>query len=379
MAVGFRAIACEATNQLETRHGGDLKMAEDQVWSVSIGRWFGVPVRIHASLLLFVALIFGVEWHLRESIEPTFVGTGIVTSLILIGSILIHEFAHLFAIANLGGHCNGMLLTPWGGNSENTLRDGGYSRAIVHMAGPFISGMIFLFGAAVLIRHTNTSLESLVNPLHPHGFRFSNWERTSLEIVTWVNFQLLAVNLLPCFPFDGAAVLRSVIESMQLGVPRHRIESAVMAIGHGLAFTMLGMAWLLRGYDGGEIQPAWFVLLIAGIGLIFTARYSFARETAYDDPDWDELENAEYDSMYEEGDFFHFRETDDDGSYSQWLLEKQHARDAVEQDMEADEERQADEILGKLHRSGITGLTKDEKRILDRFSERLRRRRQSGV
>ena len=170
-----------------------------------------------------------------------------------------------------------------------------------------------------------------------------------------------------------------MIESMQLGVPRHRIESTIMAIGHGLAFTMLGMAWLLRGYDGGEIQPAWFVLLVAGIGLIFTARYSFARETAYDDPDWDEIENAEYDSMYEEGDFFHFRETDDNGSYSQWLLEKQHARDAVEQDMEANEERQADEILEKLHRSGITGLTEDEKRILDRFSERLRRRRQSGV
>jgi Na+-translocating ferredoxin:NAD+ oxidoreductase RnfC subunit len=51
----------------------------------------------------------------------------------------------------------------------------------------------------------------------------------------------------------------------------------------------------------------------------------------------------------------------------------------IEQEMEADEERQADEILEKLHESGITGLTEDEKLILDRFSERLRRRRQSGV
>ena len=354
-------------------------MAEEQVWSVSVGRWFGVPVRIHVSLLLFIALIFGIEWHLRGFIEPLFVGTGIVTSLVLIGSILVHEFAHLFAVSNLGGHCNGMLLTPWGGNSDNTLLEGGHSRAIVHMAGPFISGMIFLFGAAVLIRHTNTSLESLVNPLSPHGFRFSSWERTTLEIVTWVNFQLLIVNLLPCFPFDGAAALRAMIESMEFDVPRHRIESTVMAIGHGLAFTMLGMAWLLHGYDGGEIQPAWFVLLVSGITLIFTARYSFAKETAYDDPDWDDLENAEYDSMYEEGDFFHFGETDEDGSYSQWLLEKQHARDAMEKDGEADEERQADEVLEKLHQSGITALTEDEKRILDRFSARIRRRRQSGV
>ena len=142
---------------------------------------------------------------------------------------------------------------------------------------------------------------------------------------------------------------------------------------------MLGMAWLLRGYDGGEIQPAWFVLAIAGITLIFTARYSFAQETAYDDPGWDELENSEYDSMYEEGDFFHFGETDENGSYSQWLLEKQHARDAIEQEVEAHEEQLADEVLQKLHKNGITALTDDEKRVLDRFSERLRRRRQSGV
>jgi Zn-dependent protease len=260
-------------------------MAEDHVWSVSAGRWFGVPVRIHVSLLLFLAAIFGVEWHFQDLIEPSFGGTGLVTALVLIASILIHEFAHLFAIANLGGHCNGMLLTPWGGNSDNTLLESGRARAIIHMAGPFVSGMIFLFGAAVLIRHTSTNVESLINPLRPHGFRSANWEQTILEIVTWVNFQLMAVNLLPCFPFDAAAAMRAIIDSMHLDVPRHRIESFIMAIGHGLAFTMLGMAWLLRGYDGGgAIQPGWFVLLIAGITLTFTARYSFARETAYDDP-----------------------------------------------------------------------------------------------
>ncbi len=356
-------------------------MAEDHVWSVSAGRWFGVPVRIHVSLMVFIAMIFGVEWHYQDMIERSFGGTGLVTALVLIGSILVHEFAHLFAIANLGGHCNGMLLTPWGGNSDSTLLESGRSRAIIHMAGPFVSGMVFLFGAAILIRHTNANLESLINPLRPHGFRSANWELTILEIVTWVNFQLMAVNLLPCFPFDAAAALRATIDSLHLDVPRHRIESAIMAMGQGLAFTMIGMAWLLRGYDGGSIQPAWFVLLLAGITLTFAARYSYARETAYEDPDWDELEGAEYDSMYEDSDFFHFADADADenGSYSQWLMEKQHARESIEQELEADEERQADEILEKLHQSGITELSEDEKRILDRFSERIRRRRQSGV
>ena len=114
--------------------------------------------------------------------------------------------------------------------------------------------------------------------------------------------------------------------------------------------------------------------------LAFAARYSFARETAYDDADWDGLlDGAEYDSMYEGGDFFHFGETDENGSYSQWLLEKQHARESIDQELEAVEEQRADDILVKLHDSGIDALTDEERTILDRVSARLRARRESGV
>ncbi len=355
-------------------------MAEDHVWSTSLGRWFGIPVRVHFTLLLCFAAVFGGEWHFREFLDGSRQGTALVTCLVLLGSIIAHELGHLFAISNLGGNCNGMLLTPWGGNSDYTLPSGGKSRALIHMAGPFINGIIFLFGATVLIRHGGSSFDSVISPFHPHAFQAAQWERSLLEMVTWINFQLLIINMLPCFPFDAAAAIRAGIDSMHLDVSRHRIESAIMAMGHGLAFTMIGVAWLLRNYTGGSLQPAWFIFLIGGIVLAFAARYSFARETAYDDADWDGLlDGAEYDSMYEGGDFFHFGETDENGSYSQWLLEKQHARESIDQELEAVEEQRADDILVKLHDSGIDALTDEERTILDRVSARLRARRESGV
>ena len=46
---------------------------------------------------------------------------------------------------------------------------------------------------------------------------------------------------------------------------------------------------------------------------------------------------------------------------------------------EEEEDRQADEILKKLHNGGLASLSDDERNILNRVSARLRRQRQQGV
>ena len=118
-------------------------MTENFSWSANFGRWMGIPVRIHLFLFLFVVLLFGAEWNSGGSNLNFFAGTAMVTFFVLIGSILIHEMAHVFAIANLGGHVNNLLLMPWGGNSDFVLPQTPVSRTIVHLAGPFINGAIF--------------------------------------------------------------------------------------------------------------------------------------------------------------------------------------------------------------------------------------------
>ena len=68
-----------------------------------------------------------------------------------------------------------------------------------------------------------------------------------------------------------------------------------------------------------------------------------------------------------------------DPEYSKWLVEKQEARIRDEMHREQQEIEQADIVLDKLHNSGIDSLTPEEKRLLQRVSERLRRKRKLDV
>ena len=354
-------------------------MSENFSWSVSAGRWFGVPVRVHLLLLLFIALLFGLEWNVDVSANLA-VGTAMVTVLILLGSILFHVLAHAFAISNLGGHVNNFVLVPWGGNSDFALPPGANSRAVIHCAGIFANCMVLFFCAGLLVQTDQATLIELVNPFRPHRFNMENFAVSVFKIASWVNFQLVIFNLLPCYPLDGAKAVRALIDSLDLGLPQARVETAIKLIGHMVAFAFIGSAWICRDIEiAGPIQPIWLPMLLVGITLIFTAKYSLHVETNRLGNDWDDIENMDYGSIYSESAFFDFREDSEGNQYSQWLNEKQEARRELDLRIENEEEVMADVILDKLHQDGISSLSEDEKQILQRVSERIRRRREEGV
>ncbi len=353
-------------------------MNDNYSWSLGFGRWVGVPVRVHALFFLFIAVIFCVEWNHNDA-QSMLLGTAIVTSLVLFVSVLIHELAHVFAISNLGGSVNTIVLTPWGGNSDLTLPSQPSSRTLVHLFGPFVNCAIFLLGAALLIQTNNADLESLINPFHPQAFHTATWEVCLLKIVTWINFQLMIVNLIPCFPFDGAGAVRSTVSSLNIDIPVSRVEAAVRVMGNAVALTMIGLAWLLRDQTHGPIEPIWFLLVTAGIALYFAARYSYFLETSDFDPQWDEMEmGIEHESLFDESSFFPL-EHSENTAYSKWLVEKQEARMRDELRIEQEEQDRSDKILAKLHSEGMNSLSEEERSLLQRVSERIRRKRKLDV
>ena len=355
-------------------------MADNFSWSANIGRWLGVPVRVHLLLFLFVAILFGSEWNYSSNNANFFVGTAMVTVVVLLLSIVLHELAHVFALNNLGGHANTLVLMPWGGNSDFVLPSHGPSRALIYLSGPFANGALFALGTTLLVQSEHSTLFNLVNPFEPHWFDASNWQITLTEIVTWLNFQLFIANLIPCFPFDGAGVVRAWIVSMNTGLPKFRVESAIKLIGNAVAFASIGMAWFVRDFQVGPIYPTWLLFLLIGITLIFASQYSLDQETQEVDSDWEDVEDIDYDSIYSETTFFDFAEETENTAYSQWLQEKQEARREHELRCEEEEDRQADEILKKLHNVGeVASLSDEERTILDRVSARIRKRRQQGV
>lgn len=147
-----------------------------------------------------------------------------------------------------------------------------------------------------------------------------------------------------------------------------------------MAFALIGLAVIFHDYQTGPIEPIWFLLLVAGICLYFGAGYSFSNETEDEADDWDEAQAALglSESFPDTPSFFMFGDSEDP-EYSKWLVEKQEARIRDEMHREQQEIEQADIVLDKLHNSGIDSLTPEEKRLLQRVSERLRRKRKLDV
>src|SRR5947209_2943369 len=77
--------------------------------SVSLGRWFGINVRVHASLIVVVAI-----WML---LPGTIAGVknAATASTLLFSIVLLHEFGHCFASRMVGGNPSEIIMTPLGG------------------------------------------------------------------------------------------------------------------------------------------------------------------------------------------------------------------------------------------------------------------------
>ncbi len=353
-------------------------MNDNYCWSSSIGRWFGVPVRVHMLFFLFVAAIFCGQWYfLGEDLD--LLGAALATTLVIFGSVIFHELAHVFTVSKLGGHVNNIVLTPWGGNSDLEIAGPARNQLLVYLSGPFASGIVFVLGTTLLIQTNHVeSVTELTNPLYFDSFTAgTHWFASLIKLITWANFQIMILNLLPCFPFDGQPILRSIITWVNPELPAVRRESALMVFGHAIGITMIGLAWFLKGQTDGPIPPS-VLLIMAGIIILFAARFSYERQLSTIDEEWDDFDDLDYESIYDDTSFFDFAESDQT-NYSQWLIEKQQERELIEFQLEQQEESLVDEVLKKLHNQGLASLSPEERELLDRVSERIRRRRQQGV
>lgn len=353
-------------------------------WSVGIGRWMGVPVRLHFCLLLFFVLIFAIEWHFVQlpyasASIPS--GTALATSLALVLAVLVHELAHIFAAINLGGSVQKIVLAPWGGQSEFALPNSARAQAIVYSAGAFANFMLFALLAAALVQIGHARLFELIDPFHPQALS-DDLEIAVLKIFCWVNFQVALVNCLPAYPFDGCQVLRMFIWGNNKLISRHRLETAIMAIGHMVAVALFVLAWFSQSYNVGPIQPTWAVLVCSGLVLMFASRFEFFNRTSIPDRSpkprkhaFVEEEMIDFEAVYDDdGEGFEF-EQDPNDTISQWLRQKQEERQLVEFEIEKDDEVRADGILDKLYRYGKESLTEEERSVLQRVSDRYRRKR----
>jgi Zn-dependent protease len=189
-------------------------------WSFTIGKLFGIPIRVHITfllLLVFVALV-----------GKTFAsGMYAVLFVVLVFvCVIVHELTHSIAAIRYGHKVRSITLLPIGGMAQmDEIPEDPKQEIVISVMGPVASLVI----AAVLYGVTSFLKLPLGSPLAA-----SLWEGNMLVSLFWINLFLAGFNLIPAFPMDGGRVLRGI-----LGVFMDHMKATRIAVFVGQVFAVL--------------------------------------------------------------------------------------------------------------------------------------------
>src|SRR2546425_1168261 len=111
-------------------------------FSIKIARLFGIEVRLHWTLLLFVAVLMILPWpETSDEVVWRLAYIGMVFA-----SVLLHEFGHSFAGRFCDGSSNRILLWPLGGLAFVNLPDSPVAHFLTALAGPLVSLTLWAVG-----------------------------------------------------------------------------------------------------------------------------------------------------------------------------------------------------------------------------------------
>jgi Zn-dependent protease/predicted transcriptional regulator len=172
-------------------------------WSFSVGRVFGVEVRLH--MFFAFLLILAMTW---ATAMDRIMLRGVALWLLVLLALAVREAARGLAAAWFGIEVSSVLLLPTGGiqtyASPEALARAGEPRAQKGMAlaGP-LANLLFGLTVAGLILSEAPRVDlwqvRWVTPDH------------LLRTMVWLNLLLAAVNLLPAWPLDAGRVVRGEI------------------------------------------------------------------------------------------------------------------------------------------------------------------------
>lgn len=335
-------------------------------WSLSLGRWAHVQVRLHAFFLLLGVFVLHAA---TVGTWPLWYALSLLA--ILFVSLLLHEAAHVLAARRCGGRADHVLIWPLGGLYPAEPPADARAEMLVAAAGPLVNllAAAATLPALLILKRSNWQLiNPLLAPYLPTDAVLpANNLAECLALVFWLNWLLFLVNLLPAFPLDGSRILHAAFWH-SLG--QRSITLAAVLISQLTGILLLAAAWLV---SASEFAAAWPLLAVLGIVLFFTARSEalLVLDSHRDDDPLGYDFSQGYTSLERDREGEGKAEL---GPLGRWLEERRAARQERQRQLEDDEERRMDDILARLHAAGLEGLSVEDRQILDRVSARYRNR-----
>ena len=322
-------------------------------WSLSLGRWAGIFVRVHLLFFLWMAYTL-----YQNAVMGQFIVGLIISSMVFV-VIVLHEFGHCFGARSVGGQATDVLMWPLGGLATVDAPQTPRAQCITTAAGPAVNIVFCALCGTLLILMAGFSGSVPLNPFRLFGVPVdvSRWSLRDVVIVVWsVNYTILLFNLVPMFPMDGGRLLQVVLWK-RVGFYRATLVATFVGMAGAIGLGLLGL-----------ISEQFLLIGIAIFGYLTCMQHRQALKSGLLTPDAE----MGYGLTYNQHPWLETT-SDADTKKSSWWSRRREAsrlrRSAKRRQNQEELEKQIDVILDKVHRQGIQSLTRTEKRILQRASK----------
>src|SRR5271154_5338728 len=204
-------------------------------WSIPLGRWMGVEIRIHTFFVMLAVVCL-----LYANAVGTSALAGLGLWLLIVAAVAVREAARLLVAAWLGLRLRTILLLPIGGlfayaNPESQeLAASGRAQFALALAGP-VANIATAVVLAATVTGASGSFPLFVMPyVTPLAL---------LRSMVWLQAFLGALHVLPAYPLDAGRVLRSSLTHSQGTTPASR---ALAGLGQLLALGIIFVGFYLR-------------------------------------------------------------------------------------------------------------------------------------
>ena len=206
-------------------------------WSISVGRLFGVDIRIHLTFLILPLFIYWTDYATRQ--QNANGGRDLALVGIILACVGAHEFAHMLAARRFGLVPKAVILLPLTGVAmydesrvEKQPSAEMWKREVrIALIGPLANLALACLAAAV-ITAVNSNIE-----LWKWPFLLG---RDLPRSIVWANLYIAVLNLLPAYPLDGGRLVRVYFaRSLDVSAATRRAVAISSAIAMVLIFAGL--------------------------------------------------------------------------------------------------------------------------------------------